>query len=418
MSDQVVADTATATGPAAVTGGGSLAVRQGPGQAAAAPMRGEVIPPKKKRRRVVLPLVLLAAVGGGGYEGYHWFMEGRFLVSTDDAYVKADMSTVMAKVGGYITAVPVVENMRVTKGQVLATIDDGDYRNAVDNAQARIDTQGATVARFDAQIEAQKAAVDQAGAMVAAAKAEATRTAVEYDRASRLMQSTFGTQQRLDQALADRDRSVATVASATAGLASAQAAIAVLRAQKREAEKTENELGTVLARAQRDLSFTTIRAPFDGVIGNKAAQPGQYVQTGTRLLALVPLDSAYVQANFKETQLDRLKPGQKVTIKPDAFSSRTIEGSVESVAPASGAEFSLLPPENATGNFTKIVQRVPVRIKIPTEVAQEGLLRPGLSVEVEVHTRDESEPKPSLTSALGLDVLAAAVRPHLASRQD
>ncbi len=418
MADQVVIERGTEALAPAAPAPGSLAVQQARGTPSAAVMSGDVLPPKKKRRRVILPLVLLAAVGGGGYEGYRWFVEGRFLVSTDDAYVKADMSTIAAKVAGYVTAVPIVENVHVAKGQVLATIDDGDYRNAVDGAQARIDTQDATIARFGRQVEAQQAMIDQAKAQVLSVKAEASRTATEFDRAQKLMQSSYGTQQRLDQALTDRDRAAAAVASANAALASAQAAIGVLEAQKLEAQKSRAELDTVLARAQRDLSFTVIRAPFDGVVGNKAVQPGQYVQTGTRLLALVPLDSAYVEANFKETQLDRLKPGQRVTIRPDAFSSRSIEGSVESVAPASGAEFSMLPPENATGNFTKIVQRIPVRIRIPADVAQEGILRPGLSVGVEVHTRDENQPQPTLVGALGLDALASAILPRHATKQD
>jgi membrane fusion protein (multidrug efflux system) len=411
MSDQVVAEAPTTSAPqqGAAPSTGGLAVQPGGGQPAQLGMQGVILPPKKKRRRIVLPLVLMAAVGGGGYEGYRWFVEGRFLVSTDDAYVKADMSIIAAKVGGYVAAVPVVENTHVHKGDILASIDDGDYKIAVDSAKTRIDTQDATIARFDQQIQAQNAMVAQAQAQVASAKAEAVRTATEYDRAKSLMQSSYGTQQRLDQALADRDRAAAAVASAAASLTSAQAAIGVLGAQKLEAQRTRAELGTVLARAERDLSFTTIKAPFDGVVGNKAVQPGQYVQTGTRLLALVPLDSAYIEANFKETQIDRLKPGQKVSIRPDAYSSREIEGSVESVAPASGAEFSMLPPENATGNFTKIVQRIPVRIKIPTQVADEGILRPGLSVEVSVHTRDENTPPPSLVSALGLGALASAV---------
>ncbi len=411
MTDQDLA--ATQVRPATRMAGpaGELAV-QPPGGPPPAAVSGEVIPPKRKRRGVVLPLVLLAALGGGAYEGYRWFVEGRFLVSTDDAYVKADMSTLAAKVGGYVTAVPIVQNAHVLKGAVLATIDDGDYRNAVDAAAARIDTQDATVARIGRQVEAQQANIDQAKAVLASAQADAARTAIEYDRASKLMQSTFGTQQRLDQALADRDRAVANVASATAGVTSAVSAVDVLKAQKVEAQKAGAELLTTLDKARRDLGFTVIRAPFDGVVGNKAVQPGQYVQTGTRLLSLVPLDSVYVEANFKETQLGRLQPGQKVTIKPDAFSSRIIEGSVESVAPASGAEFSMLPPENATGNFTKIVQRVPVRIKVPTAVAEEGVLRPGLSVEVEVHTRDEHDPAPSLVSTLGLDRIAALMRPH------
>ncbi len=415
MSDQVVAERTVegSVQPARSVGELSLQKRD----TAPAAITGEVLPPKKKRRRIVLPLLLLAGLGGGGYEGYRWFIEGRFLVSTDDAYVKADTSTIAAKVAGYLTAVPVAENAHVLKGQILATIDDGDYTNAVDNATARIATQDATVARYGQQIEAQQASVDQAKAQILSAKAEATRTTIEYDRASKLMQSTFGTQQRLDQALADRDRASAAVAASEAALVSAQAAVGVLGAQKVEAQKVRGELETTLAMAQRNLSFTIVRAPFDGVVGNKAAQPGQYVQTGTRLLALVPLGSAYVEANFKETQIERLKPGMVATIRPDAFSSRTIEGSVESVAPASGSEFSLLPPENATGNFTKVVQRVPVRIKVPEIVAEEGLLRPGLSVEVEVHTRDEKEPQPSLVNALGLNALAAVIMPHRTTAQ-
>ena len=417
MPDQDLAPTQAKPAVAVAAPGGQLSV-QGPSGPPPAAISGEVLAPKAKRRGFVLPLLLLAAIGGGGYEGYRWFVEGRFLVSTDDAYVKADMSTLAAKVGGYVTAVPVVQNAHVVKGEVLATIDDGDYRNAVDAAAARIDTQEATVARIGRQVDAQQAMIDQAKAVLAAAQAEASRTAIEYDRASKLMQSTFGTQQRLDQALADRDRAVANVASATAGVTSALSAVDVLKAQKVEAQKTVAELVTTLDRAKRDLSFTVIRAPFDGVVGNKAVQPGQYVQTGTRLLSLVPLDSVYVEANFKETQLGRLVPGQKVTIRPDALSSRTIEGSVESLAPASGAEFSMLPPENATGNFTKIVQRVPVRIKVPIAVAEEGVLRAGLSVEVEVHTRDERAPAPSLVSTLGLDRIAAAMRPHRATQAD
>ncbi len=404
-------------GPVAASTAGELTARPSAGPAVAV-INGEVIAPKRKRRGFVLPLVALAVLGGGGYEGYRWFVEGRFIVSTDDAYVKADMSTIAAKVAGYVTAVPIVQNVHVAKGEVLATIDDGDYRNAVDAAQAKIDTQDATIARFGRQVQAQQATVDQAKAQRDAAKADAVRTGIEFDRATRLMQSTFGTQQRLDQALADRDRTVASLASAAAAVMSAESGADVLRAQQLEATKVRGELVTSLDRAKRDLSFTVLRAPFDGVVGNKSVEPGQYVQTGTRLLSLVPLDSVYVEANFKETQLDRLKSGQKVTIKPDALSSRSIEGTLESVAPASGAEFSMLPPENATGNFTKIVQRVPVRIKVPTIVAEEGVLRPGLSVEVEVHTRDESTPPPSLVSALGLDAIASAIHPARKTQAD
>ena len=151
-----------------------------------------------------------------------------------------------------------------------------------------------------------------------------------------------------------------------------------------------DELRVTQDKAQRDLDFTIVRAPFDGVVGNRAAQPGELVAPGTRLMSLIPLDSVYVEANFKETQLGALKPGQKVKLIVDAYAKQTIEGMVDSVAPASGAQYSMLPPENATGNFTKIVQRVPVRIRVPAEVAKTGILRPGMSVVVDVDTRTQN----------------------------
>ena len=419
-------ETATAqTAPAHQAGSvaeGGVAIRTaGP---IAQARTGEILPPaagiavpKRRKKRVVLPLLLLAGLGGGGYEGYRYFVEGRFLVTTDDAYVKADMSTIAAKVGGYVSLVPVVDNTVVTKGQVLARIDDGDYVNAVEAARARIATQEATVARIGRQVAAGAAAVDQAKAMLTSAKADATRLSAEYGRADSLMQSSYGTQQRLDAARADRDRANATVANAQAAVTSAEAAIDVTRAQGEEARKVRLELVTALARAERDLAFTVVKAPFDGVVGNKSVQPGQYVQTGGRLLSLVPLGSAYVEANFKETQVARLKPGQAVVIKPDAYGEREVTGYVESIAPASGAEFSMLPPENATGNFTKIVQRLPVRIAVPPEVAREGILRPGLSVEVEVHTRDAGEPAPTLAGAVAplVDTVVRTVHAAAAS---
>ena len=410
MADEALMEPAQATAV-------PMSARSGEGvralKASAAPVgtthAGEILPPKRRKKRVLLPLIVLAALGGGSYEGYRWFVEGRFIVSTDDAYVKADTSIIAAKVAGYVTLVPVADNAVVSKGQVLARIDEGDYQNAVDSAAARIETQDATIARIGRQVAAGAAAVDQSKAMLLSAKADATRDAAEFDRADSLMRSTFGTQQKLDQARADRDRAAASVANATASVTAAEAAMDVSQAQKIEAEKVRGELQTALAKAQRDLSFTTVKAPFDGVVGNKSVQPGQYVQPGSRLLALVPLDSAYVEANFKETQISRLQQGQKVTIKTDAYGERDVTGRVESIAPASGAEFSMLPPENATGNFTKIVQRLPVRIAVPAEVAREGILRPGLSVVVDVHTRDEREPAPSLIGALGLETLVARV---------
>jgi membrane fusion protein, multidrug efflux system len=402
--------------PTPVAGSGALAHPPGGAPAAkAAPAR------RSRLRRFVVPVLILAALGYGGKTAYGYFVTGRFLVSTDDAYVGADTSIIAAKVMGHLTVVPVVDNQVVHKGDLLAAIDDGDYQNAVDAARARIGTQDATVARFARQIDAQGAIiaqagaqVDSAGAQVNSAAADVERAALEHDRSFKLAQTNFGSQQRLEQATADRDRTVAALAaakasqaSAVAGLEGAKANLDVLKAQKDEAARQRNELVTTLAMAERNLSFTRVLAPFDGIVGNKAAQAGNFVQTGTRLMALVPLNASYVDANFKETQLGDIKPGQKADVAIDALDGKVVEGVVTSISPASGAQFSLLPPDNATGNFTKVVQRVAVRITFPAEVLKQVPLRSGLSVVATVHTRDPDTPKPTLLGALGLDTFAA-----------
>ena len=372
-------------------------------------------------RRFVVPVLILAALGYGGKTAYDYFVEGRFLVSTDDAYVGADTSIIAAKAMGHLTAVPVVDNQIVHKGDLLAAIDDGDYQNAVDAARARIGTQDATIARFARQIDAQGAIIAQAQAQLASAAAQITsaqaeveRAALEYERSFKLAQTNFGSQQRLEQATADRDRTIAALAAARASQASAVAALDgakanldVLKAQKDEAARQRVELVTALEMAERNLSFTRVLAPFDGTVGNKAAEVGELVQPGTRLMALVPLNAAYVDANFKETQLADIKPGQKVDVAIDALDGRIVEGVVSSISPASGSQFSLLPPDNATGNFTKVVQRVAVRVNFPEDVLKAAPLRPGLSVVATVHTRDAGAPKPTLLGALGLEAFRA-----------
>jgi membrane fusion protein, multidrug efflux system len=371
-------------------------------------------------RRLVVPVLILIALGYGGKTAYDYFVEGRFLVSTDDAYVGALTSIIAAKATGHITEVPVVQNQVIHKGDLLVSIDDGDYKNAVDSARARIGTQDATVARFARQIDAQAAIIAQAaaqaeatGAQVKSAEADVERAALEYDRSYKLAQTNFGSQQRLEQATADRDRTVAALAAARASVASTAAALDgakanldVLKAQKDEAAHQRAELVTALEMAERNLSFTRVVAPFDGTIGNVAAHVGDFVQPGTRMMALVPLNDSYVDANFKETQLANIKPGQKVDVAIDALDGKVVEGVVSSISPASGAEFSLLPPDNATGNFTKVVQRVAVRVTFPDEVQKAVPLRPGLSVVATVHTRDPDAPKPTLLGALGLEAFA------------
>jgi membrane fusion protein, multidrug efflux system len=377
-------------------------------------------PKRPGRARLILPVLLIAALVYGGKTAYDYFIEGRFLVSTDDAYVAADTAVIAAKAIGHLTAVPVVDNQVVRKGDLLAAIDDGDYQNAVDAARARIGTQDATIARFGRQIEAQGAIIaqvgaqlDSAAAQVKSAAADVERAGLEYDRSFKLAQTNFGSQQRLEQATADRDRTTAALAAAKASQASAVAALEgakanldVLKAQKDEATRQRVELVTAQAMAERNLSFTRVIAPFDGTVGNKAAQVGNLVQPGTRLMALVPLNAAYVDANFKETQLADIKPGQKVDVAIDALGGKVVEGTVTSISPASGSEFSLLPPDNATGNFTKVVQRLPVRVTFSDEVLKETPLRAGLSVVATVHTRDPDAPRPTILGALGFEALA------------
>jgi membrane fusion protein, multidrug efflux system len=435
VDDSTVAEPDAGTASRAMTAPASAGVPAAapasPGALAHPPVGGPPVAnavPTKRRglRRFVVPVLILAALGYGGKTAYDYFVEGRILVSTDDAYVGADTSIIAAKATGHLTAVPVVDNQIVHKGDLLAAIDDGDYQNAVDAGRARIGTQDATIARFGRQIEAQGAIIAQAEAQVATAAAQETsadadveRAALEYDRSFKLAQTNFGSQQRLEQATADHQRTVAALAAAKASQASAVAALDgakanldVLKAQKDEAARQRNELVTALAMAERNLSFTRVLAPFDGVVGNKAAQVGNFVQPGTRLMALVPLNDSYVDANFKETQLADIKPGQKVEVSIDALDGKVVEGVVSSISPASGAQFSLLPPDNATGNFTKVVQRVAVRVTFPEEVLKEVALRPGLSVVATVHTRDPALPKPTLLSALGLEAFGArSVRP-------
>jgi membrane fusion protein (multidrug efflux system) len=339
------------------------------------------------RRPLILGTGLTLALAAAGWYGEHWWTIGRFTVTTDDAYVYAHNTTLAAKVPGYVAEIRVADNARVRAGDLIASIDDGDYRLAVDQARDRVASEEATIARIERQVDASRAAVDQAKAQLASAEAGMVRADLELTRQQTLASRDFASRQALETAQANRDQARAGVTGAQAALAAAQANVEVTRAQEQEAQRALAELRTALAKAERDLRFTEIRAPIDGVIGNRAIQVGDYVQTGQRLASLVPLDEVYIDANFKETQLARLRPGQKVSISVDALPDKALEGTVDSLAPASGAVFTLLPPDNATGNFTKIVQRVPVRVRVPTDVAAQGLLRPGMSVVVSVNTK-------------------------------
>jgi membrane fusion protein, multidrug efflux system len=352
-----------------------------------------VLPPatsigeKRSPRSKVLSIIGLALLGAAGWYGYDYWTVGRFMVSTDDAYVQADMTLVSPKISGYVASVPVTENDHVKAGDPLVTIDDGDYRIALAQTEAQIATQEKTLERIKAQTEAAKATLQQSVAQKASVQAAAENARRSARRATQLFATKVGTQAQVDDTQTSLDQANAAVAGADAQIASARADIKVLEAQYAEAESTLQTLGLNRDKAARDLTFTVLRAPYDGVVGNLSVEQGDMITQGQRLAALVPLDKLYVVANFKETQLGRLVPGEKVRLSIDAISSDEFEGTVSSLGPASGSVFSLLPAENATGNFTKVVQRVPVRIKLSDKALNSGQLRAGLSVIVDVDIR-------------------------------
>lgn len=346
-------------------------------------------PAKKKRlaRSFLLPVIGLALLGAGSYYGYNYWTDGRFMISTDDAYVQADMSFVSPKISGYIDKVLVSENQQVKAGDPLFVIDNGDYRIAVAQAEAQIATLAKTLDRIDAQTKAAQASLSQAQAQKVADQAAADNAARAQDRAAQLLKTHVGTQAQLDDAQTALDQAKAALVGADAQIAAAQANIGVLEAQRAESASTLASLQLTRDKAQRDLSFTVLKAPYDGVVGNRSVEQGDLVSPGQKLAVVVPMDKLYIVGNFKETQLGRMVPGEKVRITVDAIDGQSFEGTVSSLAPASGAVFSLLPPENATGNFTKVVQRVPVRIDVPADVLKTGKLRAGLSVVVAVDSR-------------------------------
>ncbi len=287
---------------------------------------------------------------------------------------------------------PVGDNQAVRAGDVLATIEDADYKAKLAQAVATVAAAEASVATIDSQITWQQTKIDQVAAQQRSAAAELQRAKIVYDRYKKMIvDKVIGTQE-LDEATASYLKAQAASTETAAELAAEQTQLGVYQASRKEAEAKHAEVDAARQLAQIDLDRTVIRAPIDGVIGNRAIRVGQYVKAGSQLLSLVPTD-VHVVANFKETQLDRMRPGQQVEISVDAFPSQKLIGTLESFAPASGAEFSLLPEENATGNFTKIVRRVPVRIALPENNPLHGLLRPGLSVVVDVDTRT-GRPRP------------------------
>ncbi|MHC8366090.1 HlyD family secretion protein [Pseudomonas sp. ZT5P21] len=349
-------------------------------------------------KRLLLSTLGIAALALAGVYAAHWWTAGRFIEETDDAYIGGDVTVIGPKVAGYIEEVLVTDNQKVKAGDVLIRLDSRDYRANLVKAEGAVAAEEALLANLDATEQLQHAVIGQARAGIDAAGAETARSRDDNARYKRLVSTHAVSVESAQRVDATFKTAQAQSARAQAELLAAQRQLNVIATQKRQARAA-----LMQARAERDLAqlnvdYTELRAPMDGVIGNRRARVGAYAQAGSQQLSVVPASGLWVDANFKEDQLAHMTPGQRVVIHADVLSGQAFHGHLDSLAPASGSQFSVLPPENATGNFTKIVQRVPVRILLDPADGVLGHLRPGLSVTAEVDTRKEPE-TPAVASA-------------------
>jgi membrane fusion protein (multidrug efflux system) len=348
-------------------------------------------------RRLRLRPVLQAAaaiallVTAGFYGNYYW-TTGRFLVSTDDAYIQAHSVMISPKISGYISEVPVDDNQPVKAGAVLARIDPRDYQTALDQARANVAAAQASINTLNQQIAQQKLVIEQDREQVVSDQAALVFSQQDFQRYTHLATTGYGTVQRAEQAQADITEKQAALRHDTTVVAAAEKQIGVLEGQLAQATATLAQQQAMEHQAELNLSYTTITAPVDGTVGVRTLRVGEYVQAGTQLMAVAPLQAVYVVANYKETQLTDVQPGQPVKIDIDTFPGDVVHGHVDSLAPASGQEFALLPPDNATGNFTKVVQRIPVKIVLDAPSDIVARLTPGMSVEPTVNTKS-AEPQ-------------------------
>ena len=372
-----------------------------PGGSDEARTREASVGPLKKfnLRKVLMAGAMAAALASAAWYGWDYWTVGRFLVSTDDAYVKADNTTIAPKVSGYLHEVLVGDNERVEAGQVLARIDDRDFRVALDQATADVAAARAAIASKQAQLEVQQATIDAAKATIDVDQAAATFAAQENRRYTDLASTGYGSVQNAQQAQSRIAGAQAAIQRDTASLASALKQVDLLKAEIVQTNATLARAEAVQSQAELNLEYTSIVAPIDGVVGNRTLRTGQFVQAGTQLMSVVPVSGAYVVANFKETQLTDVRAGQPVDIAVDMFPGQVVHGRVDSIAPASGQEFALLPPDNATGNFTKVVQRIPVKIALDGDNSAPITLRPGMSVIPTIETRAQAHDRETIAAS-------------------
>ena len=354
---------------------------------------------RHRLRRVLMAAAGVAALGAGAHYGWDYWTIGRFQISTDDAYVQADTTTIAPKVSGYLAQVLVGDNEAVRAGQALARIDDRDYAIALDQAKADVSAAEAAVVSKQAAIDAQQSAIDAAKATIQVDQAGETFAEQENKRYADLATSGFGSVQNAQQAASRIASSHASVLRDRAAVDTAIKQLALQKAELAQAEALVARSEAARRQAELNLGYSAIVSPVDGIVGNRTLRVGQYVQAGTQLMSVVPSAATYVVANFKETQLTDVRRGQPVEIEVDMFPGRVFHGRVDSLAPASGQTFALLPPDNATGNFTKIVQRIPVKIVLDPDSVGSGDLRPGMSVTPSIDTKAPMEGARPLAAA-------------------
>ncbi len=352
-----------------------------------APTGTAVSRPRRPSKRLFLGAAILLGAAGAADYGHRYWTVGRFFASTDDAYVGGDVTVMAPRVPGFVTDLAVSDNQTVHRGDLLLRIDDRPYRAALARAEAKVAAERATLANLDATRTLQEAVLQGARAELDAAEAETARTRFDFDRYKALSTDHYASAQRFQQADADDKRAVATVAKAKATVVAAERQFDVIDTRKGQTQAALGVAEADLEVARLNLGYTEVRSPVDGVVGNRSARVGAYATVGAALVSIVPSHGLWVDANFKENQLAGMRPGQAVTVEADVLPGRTFTGHVASLAPATGAQFSVLPAENATGNFTKIVQRVPVRILLDGDAGDLGRLRPGLSVTADVDER-------------------------------
>ncbi|GGA01056.1 transporter [Dyella caseinilytica] len=365
-----------------------------------APNTSAAAPARRNVPRFLLPVGLALAVVAVVALAY-WWIVGRFIQSTDDAYLQADSVTVAPKVSGYVTDVYVGDNVPVKAGDPLVRLDSRQYQAALDQSKATVDARRADIERAQAGIQQQQAAIEQARAQLQVAQVSAKHAEDEVRRYSPLAKTGAESGDQLSVLISNRDQAQATLTADKAALDQAEARIADLNAQIAQAQAQLEAAQASAKQSQLDLQDTLVRSSLDGRVGDRTVRVGQYAQPGTRLMTVVPVQSIYLTANFKETQIGRMRAGQSAKVHVDALPGADLHGVVDSFAPGTGSEFALLPPENATGNFTKIVQRVPVRIRIDTDEQTRKRLVPGLSVTVDVDTRSEGSSVQQQASVVG-----------------